>query len=115
MKRYNFQDLILSEETDVEYYQCSDVDWEIKRAYDYLSMCGVPKQRAGTLHNGIDVLATRFRKEINMDAGEKGMLQEKIKKLQDVIKQIARGDGELYASDARIMRNIAKDVLEEIE
>ena len=36
MKKYNFQDLILSEETDVEYYQCSDVDGLIKEMLDAL-------------------------------------------------------------------------------
>lgn len=31
MKKYNFQDLILSAETDVEYYKCDEVDEEIQR------------------------------------------------------------------------------------
>ena len=63
-------------------------DEEIKKAYDYLSACGVPKERAGSLHNGIDVLATRFRKEINLDAGEKAELRAKIKKLRDALEGI---------------------------
>ena len=56
---------------------------EINRAYDYLSACGVPKNRAGTLCNGIDVLVTRYRKEISLDAGEKAELRNEIKKLRE--------------------------------
>ena len=59
---------------------------EIKRAYDYLSCCGVPRKRAHNLANGIDVLATRFRKEINLDAGEKAELKAENKKLREDIK-----------------------------
>ena len=63
-------------------------DEEIKRAYDYLSACGVPKERAGSLHNGIDVLATRFRKEINLDAGEKAVLKSENKKLKEQLSRL---------------------------
>ena len=58
------------------------MDEEVKRAYDYLSSCGVPKERAVNLANGIDVLATRFRKEIALDAGEKAELRAEIKRLK---------------------------------
>lgn len=40
----------------------SDADRQIELAYSMLAMNGVPRQRAGSVANGIDVLTTRFRK-----------------------------------------------------
>ena len=34
MRKYNFQDLISSKETDVEYYRCDEVDTEIEMLLD---------------------------------------------------------------------------------
>lgn len=39
------------------------VSSEIERAYQMLEACGVPRERAKNLANGIDVLATRFRRD----------------------------------------------------
>ena len=38
---------------------------EIENAYAMLSLYGVPRNRANTAANGIDVLATRYQREIN--------------------------------------------------
>ena len=37
---------------------------EVERAYQMLECFGVPRGRAKTVANGIDVLATRYRKSI---------------------------------------------------
>jgi hypothetical protein len=36
---------------------------EIELAFSMLEMCGVPRERARSVRNGIDVLATRYRKQ----------------------------------------------------
>lgn len=38
---------------------------QLDQAFSMLSVCGVPKQRARYVATGIDVLATRFRKEVH--------------------------------------------------
>ena len=38
---------------------------EVERAYSTLNLYGVPVERAGSIANGIEVLVTRFRKEIS--------------------------------------------------
>ena len=40
-------------------------DREIERAFQMLECCGVPRERANTVSNGIDVLSTRCQKEAN--------------------------------------------------
>lgn len=37
---------------------------EVERAFKMLSVHGVPRERARTVANGIDVLSTRYSKEI---------------------------------------------------
>lgn len=39
-------------------------------AYSMLSLCGVPRERAKSVSNGIDVLATRYRKDKGFDRQE---------------------------------------------
>lgn len=63
----------------------SKLEAESDRAFSMLSVYGVPKGRAGTISNGIDVLATRYKKEINMDAGEKAMLWKIIRKTHNYL------------------------------
>ena len=42
------------------------LETEIDRAYQMLEIYGVPRDRAKSICNGIDVLGTRFEKEINI-------------------------------------------------
>lgn len=39
-------------------------------AYSMLNLCGVPRERAKSVSNGIDVLATRYRKDKGFDQQE---------------------------------------------
>ncbi len=41
----------------------AEIEEHDKRAYDTLSILGVPKERAISVANGIEVLSTRYRKE----------------------------------------------------
>lgn len=50
---------IVELEANVEWFQD-----QLDQAFSMLSLCGVPKQRAKYVVTGIDVLATRFRKEV---------------------------------------------------
>ena len=50
---------------------------EIERAYQMLSVYGVTKERAKSVSNGIDVLATRYRKEIHMLEMEIAILSQR--------------------------------------
>jgi len=51
-------------------------DAESERAFSMLSVYGVTKERAKTVSNGIDVLATRYRKDRNGFEGEKQSFAE---------------------------------------
>ena len=44
------------------YEQYEQLERQIELAFSMLSMNGVPKERASSIANGIDVLATRYRK-----------------------------------------------------
>jgi hypothetical protein len=66
-------DLIGQIETEDNDFMLSPSDTEVlrnylggnQRAFNMLAICGVPKDRARTVENGIDVLATRYNKEIH--------------------------------------------------
>jgi hypothetical protein len=38
---------------------------EINKAFSALELCGIPRERAGNIANGIEVLKTRYHKEID--------------------------------------------------
>ena len=69
--------------------QIEKLEWKIRRAYAMLSVYGVPEERAGSISNGIDVLATRYKKEIRMNNGENSELKAKNKLILDMLKDIS--------------------------
>jgi hypothetical protein len=42
----------------------TDLETEVERAYQMLSMYGIPRERARSVANGIEVLATRIRRSL---------------------------------------------------
>lgn len=58
--------LILENSKDLEYQEKSDLYNNVEWGFHMLQVYGVPKERAKSVANGIDVLATRFRKEIHL-------------------------------------------------
>ena len=63
-------------------------DREIERAFQMLECCGVPRERAKTVSNGIDVLSTRCRKEANGLAYDIATLKAHRDELLAVMKKI---------------------------
>ena len=58
--------------------QIKDFVKDEERALQMLEVSGVPRERAGTIANGIDVLATRYRKEIEAQMVEIADLRSKL-------------------------------------
>jgi hypothetical protein len=70
----------------------AELQQEIKRAYEMLSVWGVSKERAKSLSNGIDVLGSRFVKGANLDAEnlsrQKTVIQEKTDEIATLQNQV---------------------------
>jgi hypothetical protein len=66
MKRYWIDGQIDEAPVDEgDWIKYSDYQKEQDAAFNYLSMCGVPKERARSVFNGIGVLVTRMDRQVN--------------------------------------------------
>ena len=109
----------------------SKLEAELHKAYSILEIYGVPKERARSVNNGIEVLSTRFRKEIAMleaqikDCARRLMLEtkecsnliEENQKLRDALQNIADdpwvGEEPIrYKRGVELIIGVAKQALE---
>ena len=82
--RYTDTEERFCDEYDVRKLESDYIELEknIEKAYSVISMYGIPKERAVTLHNGIDVLMTRIKREAESKDYELSTTKET---LQDAI------------------------------
>jgi len=70
----------------------AELEAEVRRAFDMLGLHGVPEIRTGTVSNGIDVLATRYRKDSDSLRYELAAEREKALKMYNALGGILEDD-----------------------
>jgi hypothetical protein len=59
-----------------------------KQAFDLLQFYGVPKERACTVVNGIDVLVTRLNRSIDSERGNRAMEAKRYAEVVEALEEI---------------------------
>lgn len=97
-----------------------ELEAEIRRAFDMLGLHGVPEGRAGTVANGIDVLATRYRKDFDSLRYELTSEREKELKMYDALGGILEDDSPYVSLQDKQSRwkdrmEVARDAVQSYE